>query len=348
MKMTILKVIQVEQKCSADCIYCRRNAHLGLNKEKYEKLCNPDDLNETFGKLKPRDPNDVLNEIKSTIEKYKGDVFFHITGTGEPFELPNFKDVLKVLRENKIKFSIETIGFYLHNKELLQELLESGLQRLIITFNSYRRERYNTIVGIDAYDQIIQALKNINELKPKYEVEIAFFIIINRYNIDHFFKIPFFIEKNFPNIKPSAYWIGRVYIKDPVCLFKQARVNWYKYASYVEKKILTLVEIKDNIDFMSRGGDFPLCFFPHLKIWYYQKYHKLTAAKFEDFENTTKIDVCKDCPLKEHCIGIEPALLKLYGKQRFIQHKYRFFQSKEYRILLNAANRIENKKINNF
>jgi len=279
------------QGCDIDCIYCKRNYYhaKGVGSRTYE---------------------DIIKDIEENAIKHKKeDISFLFTGVGEPLMLPRFLDVCRKTRSLGISFSLETNGIKLEDFEFCKQLVDLGLERVSITFNSHIPEKYNEIVGgYNYFNDALKAFRNLEKLKIPVDVSI----VILKQNLDHFYRIPLFIKQNFPKLKLERIVFHLVRINGPAEMFKDVAFKLSSHAKNIERSILRLRNEGFRIGFASGGGSFPFCFFPELvKEFNYQ------INKFNDDKMHVKTRYCKGCRYYDKCPGIASTYLELYDDSEF-------------------------------
>ncbi len=92
---------------------------------------------------------------------------------GEPFVFSGIWDLINYIRENhKCRIAIFTNGRALRDKEITLKLADYKIDKLVIPFFSFREDVYDLIAGSkNAYKEVCEALKNLNESNLYHEVK---------------------------------------------------------------------------------------------------------------------------------------------------------------------------------
>jgi radical SAM protein with 4Fe4S-binding SPASM domain len=101
----------------------------------------------------------IVNEVKKwPIER----PLFNLTGLSEPLLYDNIVESVRYVKEN-IPHSIVKIitnGIALE-RELAQDLMDAGLDRMTISLNAGSRRTYNEIAGVDQFDRVIGNIQSL-------------------------------------------------------------------------------------------------------------------------------------------------------------------------------------------
>lgn len=124
--------LSITDRCNLRCIYCTPNC-------KYRFIPNDEMMN--FEELA-----EAVNILSQ-----KGIEFVRITG-GEPLIRRNAEVLIKILRKNSAikEISMTTNGILLREK--LSLLIQNGLNRLNMSLNTFKRNRYQRLTGEDKFD----------------------------------------------------------------------------------------------------------------------------------------------------------------------------------------------------
>lgn len=150
--------LNITNQCSNNCYFCFKNFWPGIGQ---------------FNLTLNREPvyGEVIEEIEKVITKkrYREVVF---TGFGEPTErLEIVIGVIKyVKRRQHIHTRLDTNGHgYLLNpgREVVEELRESGLDKVSVSLNAHNKELYNKVCRpefVDAFDSVIDFIKKSKDV----------------------------------------------------------------------------------------------------------------------------------------------------------------------------------------
>jgi len=104
----------------------------------------------------------TFEEIVKTVMilNRKGIEYIRITG-GEPLMRRNLEVLIKKLKEetSQKEISMTTNGILLDGK--LSQLMEAGLDRVNISLNTFKRNRYEQLTGLDKFEEVFSTVKRI-------------------------------------------------------------------------------------------------------------------------------------------------------------------------------------------
>lgn len=153
-KFDIRKSIGIELSsiCNAKCIFC--NYRLGFRKKKFMKL----------------------DEFKSIAKSCVNLGFENLGLTSMGGELFTHPDAIKIIKEGKSSgfkhISAFTNGIAIH-KYNISDLLNSGIDAILISFPGFNQEVYKEIFQVNKYDNFIQSIKELLETHRKSNSRVA-------------------------------------------------------------------------------------------------------------------------------------------------------------------------------
>ena len=181
----------VTMKCNMNCPIC----HLGKSRQD--------------GNI----PEPSLETIERFIHKNKASSY--ILSGGEPTCRKDLPEIIKIFKKNRKTVTMHTNGLKLVNSKYLRVLQESGLDRVNLQFDGFKREGYKVFRGEDLLDMKLQVLDNLKECHMPTDLNITIargvneeaigdcvdFAVKNRFiNSVNFFTICFLGEiKNWPS-----------------------------------------------------------------------------------------------------------------------------------------------------
>lgn len=93
---------------------------------------------------------------------------------GEPTTHPHFLEILEMIRANGFEAIVITNGLMFSNVDFLKESVKRGLNSINLSLKASNIESYLKITGVDAFSQVQQAIKNINDFATiPYSVSIT-------------------------------------------------------------------------------------------------------------------------------------------------------------------------------
>lgn len=176
--------LSIIDRCNLRCIYC-----MPFGKEYFVPVAEIMNFEE-------------MAEIV-TILSNKGIEFVRITG-GEPLIQHNVEVLVKMLRENGTlkEISMTTNGIFL--KEKLPVLIKSGLDRLNISLNTFKKNRYQQMTGVDKFDQVWTSVKEVLSV-PHFPLKINT-VILKGINDDEIEDLAAFTLTNKVGIRFIEYF----------------------------------------------------------------------------------------------------------------------------------------------
>ncbi len=121
-----------------------------------------------------------LSEIKGLDEMVKIAKMVDITGVGEITLHKEFKDILEYFTDRSIPVRFVTNGYNL-TESIVDLIVESSVNELVISVNSLDKENYKYLMGKDGLEKV---LKNIDYLTKHYKGVLEFSFVINKINLD--------------------------------------------------------------------------------------------------------------------------------------------------------------------
>ncbi|MCO4815115.1 MAG: SPASM domain-containing protein [Flavobacteriales bacterium] len=136
-----------------------------------------------------------LDLHKSMIEQVKKSVFYiNYYFQGEPFIHPQFLDLIEEAKKNKIYTATSTNAHFI-TKEMAKKIIDSGLDRLIISIDGLTQETYENYRVNGELNKVIQGTEFLlnakNEKKSNTPHLIFQFLAVkpNEHEIDDIFKL---------------------------------------------------------------------------------------------------------------------------------------------------------------
>lgn len=101
--------------------------------------------------------------------------------TGEPLLYPKLKELISYAKMLGYDYVYLTTNGLLATKPKIMELLEAGLDSIKFSINAINRLDYKFVHGVDAYDIVLQNLKDCKELQEIYRNKLFVSCITTRY-----------------------------------------------------------------------------------------------------------------------------------------------------------------------
>lgn len=160
-------------KCNAACIYC----YTSIKKKYYNS----------------KKDVPILNILKDMVRKNLIAQDCEITfNNGEPLIMDEFEDIINLFVDNNIgKLRVHSSG--IKYSSAIQRALEAGKCDFIVSPDSGNKELYKKIKRIDAFDKVIENIKEYTKVQPTQSNVQLKYIIIPNYN-DNFDALKEFID----------------------------------------------------------------------------------------------------------------------------------------------------------
>ncbi|MCD6579298.1 radical SAM protein [bacterium] len=304
--------IDITAKCNLHCNFCMREW------EPY---------------LKHKDNPMLINSLKEIIVKY--DIPNIIITGGEPFLSWKLLPFVKFLKENGKRVHITTNGT-LANRNNLAQLKKYGIDLIQVSIHGYNGQLNDKIMGkTGSFRKILNTL----ELLQEFQIPFSTKTTITKDNIKYFHKL-YELLKNYSlkqMIFTEVFYIGKaVYgnlkptyndlleMKEKIDGLNDERINFQSETlSFYENHFPTKCTIGDeyttSLEILADGTVLPcaysVVFDEHLNI--FDKNFRDIWGELSIYKKyLTLPDDCRDCSLKETCLGGCPARRKVFGTKR--------------------------------
>jgi len=265
--------------CNAKCVFCP-NTNM-----KRKKIIMGMDV---FNKLVER-----LKEEKVTLR------FVNLTGTGEPLLDKNIFKKIKILKKEfpEANLFLPT-NFSLATKEVIEKLIDSGLDTITISLNADNAADYKKLMGLD-FDKTVSNIENLIKIKKERnsKMVIMLTIVVNDINAEN---VKGFYEKWSDKVDAMAVngvhsWGGAV---------KQYNSKKYWKIRYACRNLFEQIVVQAN-------GDIVLCCLDYegttvggnvmkdkvMDAFNLGKIGKIKKMHFNG--EVSKIDMCRQCRFSE-------------------------------------------------
>jgi MoaA/NifB/PqqE/SkfB family radical SAM enzyme len=177
LKLTPLVLrIRITNKCNLHCGFCYLSGNLNIGEENHL----------------------TLDEWKIIIDKLPPWTIIDITGA-EPFLSKNFKEILTLLLDKKLKISITTNGYFL-DKDIIDLMVKRKLYYLMISVDGMEKY-HNEIRGHEkSFQQIQKFITTVETAKTKYGSRLPHICVkstITNNNMDEIVKLNDFIFEKY-------------------------------------------------------------------------------------------------------------------------------------------------------
>lgn len=126
-----------------------------------------------------------FEQLKSIISQFPRLKWIGLTGIGESFLNPDFSKMVTYVKGENLYLELYD-NFYLITEKFAKLLVETGVDRMIVSLDAASAETYQKIRYGSNFDRVVSNIKNLRKLKNKlglYYPEIIFHYIISKENI---------------------------------------------------------------------------------------------------------------------------------------------------------------------
>ncbi|MCD6226336.1 MAG: radical SAM protein, partial [Candidatus Aenigmarchaeota archaeon] len=146
-------LIRLGNKCNEKCLFCT----VAYDNEK---------------ELSHEEVKEKINFIKKN-----GGTSITFTG-GEPTIRNDLPELIKYAKSLGFYTELQTNGIRLANKELANKIIKSGVNAILFSFHSHKREVFDKLTGLEgSFEKTIEGIKNIGD---RTEIHISH--VINSLN----------------------------------------------------------------------------------------------------------------------------------------------------------------------
>jgi radical SAM protein with 4Fe4S-binding SPASM domain len=123
----------------------------------------------------------IINQLSPNV------IYLSLYFQGEPLLHPDFSEMIKIASDKRIFTSTSTNGHFLDNDEKVKKLIQSGLDRLIISVDGTTQETYEKYRKGGSLQKVIAGIENVMRLKKELKsntpfVEVQFLVMSHNEN----------------------------------------------------------------------------------------------------------------------------------------------------------------------
>lgn len=122
------------------------------------------------GMLQPELAEKVINELAPTL------MFLTLYFQGEPYLNKDFNQIVRLAADKKIYTITSTNGHFFKNREMAEEVVKSGLSRLIISIDGVSQESYEHYRVGGQLEKVLSGTKEILEAKKRLKSSTPYVI----------------------------------------------------------------------------------------------------------------------------------------------------------------------------
>lgn len=304
MEYKMLTII-TNTKCNLNCVYCNE-----WYRKKWDLI---DRIFEWYDRINER----IYNNLKKWIWDFNGVTFT----SGEPTLNPWLPDLIKFSKELWYKkIELITNGIRLSNKIFLQKLINSWLNSLVVSVNTFDVE-LSKIIAWNNFDWFATLKWLINAIKLKLNTTVN--IVITKHTLLTLKQTLFILKK---------IWIKNItlsyirYEDFSELWFWNTKINYNKVSyteivNYIKKyNLQTFVQNFWNISF----NDFPVCIlFDIFNSWDFIKFWReynfidnngnvVKKKKYFWKWNRDYLEKCNNCKYLNQCTWLEKDYIKIF------------------------------------
>lgn len=296
--------------CNQKCIFCTL--------EKSMKKENPEFKGKVYVESESENVTPTTSQVKSEIDKSNSlEIMF---GWPEPTLRRDLPELIKYARrKNVTKVSINTNGVKISDENYISKLIDSGLNKIIISIHSHKKEISEKISQIEGnYDKTMIGIKN--SLEKGLEVNLVH--VICSHNYKDLLDFSKFIKEKFNGVSHIDF----VFIKPDNSDIELSKELVPKIEDVKPYLMNALKFCKESmIDFST--ANIPLCLLDEFKessIQYqelnaidsehaFRDWMKLRLKNNETDEYGYKSIRCKNCAFNQKCVGLIKEYFEIYG-----------------------------------
>ena len=156
--------IEVTNKCNMRCIHCTRTNHFLAKKKSLD-----------IGILE-------FGNFVKIIDQFSYLDYIELQGLGEPLLHPELFRIIEYARKKNISVGLVT-NLSMLNKEACNNLVESKLNTLVLSIDSFRAETFEKIRPGIRFSDIIQNLKTA-KIISEGKIDVSLHLVVTNENID--------------------------------------------------------------------------------------------------------------------------------------------------------------------
>ena len=259
---------------------------------------------------------------KALILKYPGTMAVFLTG-GEPTLHPDLKEMIEFCRDNGRIPCLMTNARTLSDAAFLDELINLGLEGVIVPFHSHDAAVHNFMTNTDSFDETIKGIRNCtgNRETPTHKGNtfgVQLMLIVHKLNYLTIDKTLEFMC----SLNPDVITIeSLIFAGNTIDNQDELSVSISEVAIYLEKGFDVL--INQGVPFAVNS--FPLCLFRE-KYWgyFYSHINDKIATNFKFKEESEIVtsglslaEKCADCRMKGNCPGTWETYYSIFGDGEF-------------------------------
>lgn len=127
----------------------------------------------------------TFEQLKSIVDQFPKLKWVGLTGIGESFLNPDFLEMIRYVKKKNLYLELYD-SFFLINKECAKVLVETKVDRMIVSLDAATPETYEKIRKGAKFTTVVEHIKNLRKIKrssKKYHPEIIFHYIISKNNV---------------------------------------------------------------------------------------------------------------------------------------------------------------------
>jgi MoaA/NifB/PqqE/SkfB family radical SAM enzyme len=279
--------LDVAEECNQNCVFCFGRGNRVI----------PKNLEEYYGVFR------ILRR-----EGIDGVV---LSG-GEPTLEPLLPEIIAEARRAGLAHAtIETNAILCDNAELVQRLVDSGLDSAFVSFHSCHVETVDKISGtIGSLPRTIAGIRNL----CAGGVDVHLNCVINRHNFTELEDLVLFVTSNLPGVSSVTFSyvapLGRAAANPELVPPIEETVSHLR-------KALLAGERQGMVVMVPPRCGVPQCFLPRMERFFVEHQMRHLGAMFHlPTCDRVKSDVCAMCTKDRYCQGLWAGYARLYGTDK--------------------------------
>lgn len=258
--------------------------------------------------------------------------------SGEPTLNPDLNLLIQKAKSFQYsQISLTTNGRMLAYKQYAEQLINSGLNEIIVSIHGHNAKTHESLTRTKgSFDQTLNGIKNISDLRKKFNVKLIIAVTLNKKNylyfenvVSSFFKFDIseitfnivqplgtFMEKHFNSLMPRysdvAIIIEDFYKKNKTIFYQKRKNCYYRVISIID---LPFCQSKILSEYMGYGEKRVV---EDIKKEDNKFINELDTIIFNDNKDLKiKQDACNLCKYDSACNGIYINYIKRFGWKEF-------------------------------
>lgn len=142
---------------------------------------------------KEPEKNMTFEQFKYILDQFPKLKWIGLTGIGESFMNPDFMKIIQYVKSKGIYIELfDTFLFF--NEKVIRELIELGLDKLVLSMDGATKETYEKLRIGSNFDKVVKNIKNFVKLKKEMKVffpQLDVYFIVTKENVH---EVPDYVD----------------------------------------------------------------------------------------------------------------------------------------------------------